>query len=74
MTEVHPQDWEMTGQGGYEEDTGWAERQPFMQSRHRAVDYVDTCTDSFSEPSCHVQIKGEPYEIVIILTINYNSF
>lgn len=38
--EVHPQDWEMTGHGGYEEDTGWAERQTFMQSRHRAVDWL----------------------------------
>lgn len=38
VMEVHPQDWEMTGHGGYEEDTGWAERQTFMQSRHRAVD------------------------------------
>lgn len=25
MMEVHPQDWEMTGHGGYEEDTEWAE-------------------------------------------------
>lgn len=36
--------------------------------------YVDTGTDSFSEPSCHVQIKRELYEIIIILTINYNTF